>query len=368
MEKKTILIVDDVEVNRVILREILKDEYNLLEAADGLETLDIIHQKSAEISAVLLDVIMPNMDGFGVLEHMAAENLLERIPVLLISADRSVEFERDGYQKGAFDFIHKPFDGMIVQARLKRAVELYENKNHLNEVVDKQTELLQKQIVKLTSQEKQLRKMNSNIIDVMSSVVEFRNLESGKHVKRIRKYSLALAKTVMQNNPEYHLTDEQVEMIGTASALHDVGKIGIPDSVLLKPGKLTPEEFEIMKTHTIKGAKIVDQLEWIQSGDIHRVSIDICLYHHEKYDGKGYPEGLKGEEIPISAQIVSIADCFDALTSVRCYKPPYTTDQAYAMIQEGQCGALSPQMLKCLTLCLPEFKQIHEQYGDKKTV
>lgn len=197
MRKKTILITDDVEVNRVILREILKDEYDLLEAADGLETMEIIHQSGNTISAVLLDVIMPNMDGFAVLESMAEEQLLERIPVLLISADRSVEFERDGYQKGAFDFIHKPFDGLIVKARLKRAVELYENKNHLKEVVGKQTELLQKQIVKLQTQEKQLRKMNNNIIDVMSSVVEFRNLESGLHVKRIRKYSLALANMVM---------------------------------------------------------------------------------------------------------------------------------------------------------------------------
>ena len=365
MEKKTVLVTDDVEVNRVILREILKDEYNILEAADGLETMQIIHEKGDMISAVLLDVIMPNMDGFAVLEHMGEEKLLDRVPVLLISADRSVEFERDGYQKGAFDFIHKPFDGLIVKARLKRAVELYENKNHLKEVVNKQTELLQKQIVQLKSQEKQLRKMNSNIIDVMSSVVEFRNLESGLHVKRIRKYSLALAKTVMQNDPEYHLTPEKVECIGEASVLHDVGKIGIPDSVLLKPGKLTLEEFEIMKTHTTKGAAIIDELEWIQGEDIHQVSTDICLYHHEKYDGKGYPNGLKGDEIPISAQIVSVADCFDALTSVRCYKPPYSTDEAYNMIQKGQCGAFSPQMLKCLTLTLPEFKRIYEQYGDK---
>jgi putative two-component system response regulator len=207
--------------------------------------------------------------------------------------------------------------------------------------------------------------MNSNIIDVMSTVVEFRNLESGLHVKRIRKYSLAIAKMVMANHPEYHLTPEKVEMIASASALHDVGKIGIPDSVLLKPGKLTPEEFEIMKTHTTKGAAIIDELEWIQDEEFHQLSTDICMYHHEKYDGKGYPKGLKGDEIPISAQIVSVADCFDALTSVRCYKPPYTPDQAYNMIQEGQCGAFSPQILKSLTLCMPEFKHIHSQYADK---
>lgn len=365
MNRKTVLITDDVKINRSILHEILKEDYDVLEASDGVENMQVLKEHGDHISAVLLDVIMPNMDGFGVLECMASEKLLDRIPVLLISADRSVEFERNGYQKGAFDFIHKPFDGLIVKARLRRAVELYENKNHLKEVVGKQTELLQKQIVQLKSQEKQLRKMNSNIIDVMSSVVEFRNLESGLHVKRIRKYSFALANVVMANDPEYHLTSEKVEKIASAAALHDVGKIGIPDSVLLKPGKLTPEEFEIMKEHTTKGAAIIDELEWIQDDDIHQLSTDICMYHHEKWDGKGYPKGLKGDEIPISAQIVSIADCFDALTSVRCYKPPYTTDEAYNMIEEGQCGAFSPQMLKCLTLCLPEFKRIHQQYADE---
>lgn len=364
MTKKTVLVTDDVEVNRVILREILKDEYDLLEASDGIETLDIVHQKGDTISAVLLDVIMPNLDGFGVLETMAKEHYLDRIPVLLISADRSIEFERDGYQKGAFDFIHKPFDGLIVKARLKRAVELYENKNHLAEVVDKQTELLQKQIVQLQAQEKQLRKINRNIIDVMSSVVEFRSLESGLHVKRIRKYSKVLATTVMKNVPEYHITKDQVENIEAASALHDVGKIGIPDSVLLKPGKLTPEEFENMKTHTTKGAAIIDELEFLQDDDIHQLSIDICMYHHEKWDGKGYPKGLKGDEIPIAAQIVSVADCFDALTSSRCYKPPYSAEEAYNMIESGQCGAFSPQMLKCLTLSMPEFNRIYQQYGD----
>ncbi|NLH63980.1 MAG: response regulator [Erysipelotrichaceae bacterium] len=359
MGKKTVLITDDVEVNRVILREILKDEYNLLEAGDGTETLKIIHQNADHISAVLLDVIMPNMDGFAVLDTLRSEKVLDRIPVLLISADRSVEFERDGYQKGAFDFIHKPFDGMIVKARLKRAVELYENKNHMKEVVGRQTELLEKQIAQLKSQEKQLRITNNNIIDVMSSVVEFRSLESGLHVKRIRRYSLTLAKTVMSHNPEYHLTDEKVEMIASAAALHDVGKIGIPDSVLLKPGKLTPEEFEVMKTHTTKGAAIIDELEWIQDEEMHQISYDICMFHHEKYDGKGYPQGLKGDEIPIAAQIVSVADCFDALTSERCYKPPYSPDEAYSMIEEGQCGTFSAQMLTCLTICLPEFKQIY---------
>lgn len=360
MGRKTVLITDDVKVNRVILREILKDEFDLLEASDGLETVKVIQEQGSNISAILLDVIMPNMDGFAVLDYMKENKMLEQIPVLLISADRSVEFERDGYQKGAFDFIHKPFDGLIVKARLRRAVELFDNKNHMAELVDKQTELLQKQIIQLKMQEKQLRLTNNNIIDVLSSVVEFRNLESGLHVKRIRSYSLILAEEVRKNNPEYHLTKKKVEMIGAAAALHDVGKIGIPDSVLLKPSGLSQEEFEIMKSHTTKGAAIIDELEWIQDETVHQLSHDICLYHHEKYDGKGYPKGLKGDEIPIAAQIVSVADCFDALANERCYKPSYSADTAYKMIKSGKCGAFSPKMMKCLTISLPEFKKVYD--------
>ena len=366
MEQKTVLITDDVELNRAILREILKEDYQLMEASDGIETMQILEENGDSISAVLLDVIMPNMDGFGVLEAMKAENMLEKIPVLLVSADSSVEFERMGYRSGAFDFIHKPFDGTVVKARLKRAVELYDSKNHLEQIVSDQTETLKKQVKQLKKQEILQRQTNNNIVDVMSSIVEFRNLESGQHVKRIKYYTRILANRVMENAPEYKLTPKDVDMISQASALHDMGKIAIPDSVLLKPGKLTKEEFEVMKTHAEKGAEIVNGLEWVQDEKTHQLSYDICKYHHEKYDGKGYPNGLKGEEIPIAAQIVSMADVFDALTSERVYKKAYSCDEAYKMILNGECGAFSPLMYRCLAECMEDFKVVKAEHEDTK--
>ncbi len=364
MKLKTVLITDDVELNRGILKEILKDDYNLLEASDGYETMQVLTEHYDIISAVLLDVVMPNMDGFTVLEKMHEEKMLEKIPVLLVSADNSIEFERKGYQKGAFDFIHKPFDGTVVKARLKRAVDLYESKNHLEQIVEDQTDTLEKQVKQLKRQEKIQKQTNTNIVDVMSSIVEFRSLESGQHVKRMKYYSRIIANRVMKNAPQYHLTPKDVDMISEASSLHDMGKIAIPDSVLLKPGKLTPEEFEVMKTHAEKGAEIVNELEWVQDANIHQLSYEICKYHHEKYDGKGYPMGLKGDEIPIAAQIVSLADVFDALTSDRVYKKAFSCDQAYTMIMNGECGAFSPIMQQCLTECLDDLKKIKAEHED----
>jgi putative two-component system response regulator len=366
MKSGTVLITDDIELNRVILREILHADYDLLEARDGLETMQVLKEHGDSISAVLLDVIMPNMDGFQVLDQMQENQMLEKIPVLLVSADTSVAFERQGYEHGAFDFIHKPFDGTIVKARLKRAVEMYASKKHLEATVKSQTRILEKQVKKLEKQEKIQKATNSNIVDVMSSIVEFRSLESGQHVKRMKFFSKILAEWVMKNAPEYGLTEKDVEKISEASVLHDMGKITIPDSVLLKPGKLTSEEFDVMKTHTEKGAEIVQELEWAQDEESHKLSYEICRYHHEKYDGKGYPEGLKGEEIPISAQIVSLADVFDALTSKRVYKAAYTCDEAYHMIMNGECGAFSPLMLKCLEQELPELKSVKAQNEDTK--
>jgi Response regulator containing a CheY-like receiver domain and an HD-GYP domain len=366
MKRRTVLITDDVELNRAILREILRSDYHLLEAADGVETMEVLNTHSDSISAVLLDVIMPNMDGFEVLQKMHEQKILQKIPVLLVSSDNTVEFERKGYQNGAFDFIHKPFDGTVVKARLKRAVDMYESKNHLEQIVDDQTEILEKQVRQLKRQESIQRQTNSNIVDVMSSIVEFRSLESGQHVKRMKFYSRVLANKVMTLAPRYGLTPKDVDMISEASALHDMGKIAIPDSVLLKPGKLTPEEFSVMKTHAEKGAEIVEELEWAQDDATHQLSYDICKYHHEKYDGKGYPEGLKGDEIPIAAQIVSMADVFDALTSKRVYKKAYSTDQAYKMIMNGECGAFSDLMKECLTECLDELKQVKAEHEDAK--
>lgn len=344
------MIVDDVDINREILCEIFR-ECNTLQAENGRQAIDMIASKPDEISVVLLDVVMPVMDGMAVLEEMKKRKWINNIPVLLITGEATTQIERKAYQMGASDIIRKPFDAFIVKQRAKNVIELYYNKRHLEEMVELQTKVLRKQA-------EELRKMNDRIIDTMSNVVEFRNLESGDHVKRVKTFTNILAKHVAKAYPEYNLDEQEINMITSASALHDVGKIAISDTILLKPGRLTKEEFEIMKSHTTRGCEIIDMMEDLQKGEYGKVSYEICRHHHERYDGRGYPDGLKGEDIPISAQIVSVADVYDALVSERCYKSAYTTDEAYDMITKGECGVFSPKLMMCLAQARSEFETV----------
>ena len=350
MKKPTILIVDDVDINREILCEMFQG-YNTVQAENGKQAVDIIADNPNEISVVLLDVVMPVMDGVAVLEEMKKRKWMDSIPVLLITGEATTEIEREAYRLGVSDIIKKPFDSFIVQQRTKNVIELYYNKRHLEEMVDLQTKVLRKQAEELQS-------INDRIIDVMSNVVEFRNLESGNHVKRVKTFTNILAKYVAQEYPEYHLDSDAINMITSAAALHDVGKIVIPDAILLKPGRLDKEEFEIMKSHTTRGCEVIDMLADIQQGEYGKVSYEICRHHHERYDGRGYPDGLKGEEIPIAAQIVSVADVYDALVTERCYKAAFTTEEAYRMISNGECGAFSPKLMHCFALAREEFEAV----------
>ena len=350
MRKQTILIVDDVDINREILCEMFQ-EYDTVQAANGKEAIDIIEADPDAVSVVLLDIVMPVMDGVAVLEEMKRRGWIDSIPVLLITGEATTEIERRAYHLGASDIIKKPFDAFIVKQRAKNVIELYYNKRHLEEMVELQTKVLRKQA-------EELQNMNDRIIDVMSNVVEFRNLESGNHVKRVKTFTNILAKYVAREYPEYGLDAGTINMITSAAALHDVGKIVIPDAILLKPGKLTKEEFDTMKTHTTRGCEVIDMLADIQQGEYGKVSYEICRHHHERYDGRGYPDGLKGEEIPISAQIVSVADVYDALVTERCYKKAFSTDEAFRMITNGECGTFSPKLMRCFELAREEFEAV----------
>jgi len=350
MNKSTILIVDDVDINREILCEMFHD-YETIQAANGKEAMDIIAAKPEEISVVLLDVVMPVMNGVEVLEEMKKRNWIDNIPVLLITGEATTQIERDAYRLGASDIIKKPFDAYIVKQRTRNVIDLYYNKRHLEEMVEIQTKVLRKQA-------EELRHMNDHIIDVMSNVVEFRNLESGDHVKRVKTFTNILAKHVAKEHPEYGLDENMINIITSAAALHDVGKIVIPDGILLKPGKLSDEEFDVMKSHTTRGCDVIDMLGDIQQGEYRRVSYEICRHHHERYDGRGYPDHLKGEEIPIAAQIVSVADVYDALVHKRVYKAAFPLDVAYDMIINGKCGIFSPKLMECLGSAREEFEAI----------
>lgn len=365
-KEKKILIVDDMEINRDMLTVILEDRYPTLQAEGGIQAVEILKEHHDEIAAVLLDLIMEDMDGYAVLETMKKEAWLDKIPVIVISAESNVDVKRQCYEMSVFDFIQKPFDNAVVKNRIQNAVSLYSYKNDLEEKVEQQTETLKRQNKQLERQTEKLTESNVRIINILGTVVEFRNLESGEHVKRVRGFTKILAEQLMQDYPEYDLTPEKIEVIESASVLHDIGKIAISDGILLKPGKLTKEEYEEMKLHTTKGCEILNNIEDIWDEEEYgRACYEICRHHHERYDGKGYPDGLKGDEIPISAQLVSIADVYDALVSDRVYKSAYSGEEAYRMIMAGECGVFSPKLLDCFTKSRQRCEALSARYKNK---
>lgn len=347
MEKRNrlqLLVVDDSEMNREILKEILGKEYRILEACDGEEALKILEQYGPEISLVLLDIIMPKMDGFEVLAYMNRDKWIEDIPVIMISSEGSESYIRRAYELGASDYISRPFDAKVVYQRVINMIKLYAKQRRLIHLV--------------TDQIYEKEKNNRMMTGILSQIVEFRNGESGLHVLHINILTQLLLEKLMRKSENYDLSWSQQHMIATASALHDIGKIGIDEKILNKPGKLTKEEFEAMKQHTIIGARMLDSLEMYHDEEMMKYAYEICRWHHERYDGKGYPDGLVGEEIPISAQVVSLADAYDALISDRVYKKAYSHEQAVKMILNGECGAFNPVLLECLTDIQDHLKEV----------
>lgn len=330
MKKKTILIVDDMEINREILAEIFKSDYEIVEACDGVEAVEILNRED-DIVAVLLDIIMPKLDGLGVLREMNRTKKISYIPAFLITAEADTNMLSEGYELGAIDVITKPFMSHFLKCRVNNVVELYEHRNHLEHVVERQVE--------------RFKQMNQSLVEALASIIEFRDGESGEHVRRIYRVTKILMTEASNTYQEYRLSEEEIEKIASSSILHDIGKIAIPDMILNKPGRLTKEEFEIMKQHTVKGCEILQTLPDILDNAIYRYSYDICRHHHERWDGKGYPDGLPGDEISIWAQVVAIADVYDALTSVRVYKGAYSKETACKMIANGECGTFNPKLL-----------------------
>ena len=362
MADRSVLVVDDNEINRGILGEIFKDKYNILEAGDGIEAMKMMEAHKDKLAAILLDIVMPEMDGYAVLEAMAEkDNLNETIPVLMITADTSTEAERESYQKGAADVIHKPFDPVIVDRRVSRTIELYDHKNNLEDKVDDQMRILKKQMVYLKKQEEKIQGNNERVIDTIATIVEFRSMESSYHVKRIKGFVRILALTAMNNYPNLGLTPHLIDLITQVSAMHDIGKISVPDSILTKPGRLTSEEFDIMKSHTTRGSEVIEMLKDIQDKEYYEMCLDICRHHHERWDGRGYPDGLKGNENSIGAQLTAIADVYDALVSDRVYKAAYPMDKAYEMIKDGECGAFNPIVLACFEFARPDMEKLVTQ-------
>jgi putative two-component system response regulator len=347
MERNTLLIVDDVEINREMLKVIFGGEYDILEATDGEETLQLIEENRDRIALVFLDMVMPKMSGIDVLKEMSLKGYTDFIPVILITAEGTADTDLKAYEFGATDIIYKPFEPRVIRRRTRNLIELFAHRIDIEQKLEERTAELRE------SQEK-IRKSNEFLINALSSVVEFRSLESGEHINRVKNYTGVMLRQLSANYAEYSFSEEDIQLMVNASALHDLGKIAIPDNILLKPGKLTPEEFEIMKTHTTKGCEILEKFKQ-EDNDFYHYCYDICRYHHERYDGNGYPDGLKGDEIPIWAQVVSVADVYDALISERVYKGPYTPAKAVQMIYDGECGVFSPIILECFQKARKQF-------------
>ena len=340
-QKQKILIIDDSELNRAILADMLADEYEIVEAENGLQGVGLLQKQGTEISLVLLDIVMPEMDGFGVLEVMTQNRWIEDIPVIMISAETGSSHIERAYELGVTDFISRPFDALIVHRRVVNTIMLYAKQKRLAEMVVNQI------------YENELR--SSLLIDILSHIVEFRNGESGLHVLNVRTLTELMLNHLVQKTDRYRLSSSDISMICTASALHDIGKISIDEKILNKPGRFTEEEFAIMKTHSMAGAEMLQNLPIHQDDPLVKVAYDICRWHHERWDGRGYPDGLEGDSIPISAQIVALADVYDALTSKRCYKDSFSHEKAVEMILDGQCGAFNPLLMDCLRELAPDL-------------
>lgn len=344
--KNEILIVDDSKVNRDLLSFILEDEFAVIMATNGLEAVEIIERKKTQLKVVLLDLIMPEMDGFEVLRQMGARKLIEKIPVIVISSEQEDEAQIKAFESGVSDYITKPFGKEIVRRRVQNVVDLFEYRNSLEEKIEKQSTQLKMQYDILMKQAIQLKENNLRITDILGSVVESRSTEDTTHIKRVKEFTQIIGMQFMEDFPEYELTKDRIETIALASTLHDIGKITIPDSILLKPGKLTQDEYECIKSHCARGCEILDEVDKIWDKEYAKTCREICRHHHERYDGNGYPDRLKGEEIPISAQLVSIAEVYDVLISERVYKSAYSPEEASSMIIRGECGVFSPKILE----------------------
>ncbi len=332
--KDKILIVDDSELNREMLVEILGEKYDYAFAGDGVEAIELLGG-GAQVDIMLLDVHMPKMDGFGVLNIMNERHWIEEIPVIIVSAEDDAVFIRRAYELGATDYMTRPFNASVVRHRVENTLALYSKQKRLVRLVEDQVY--------------EREKDNNMMINIFSHVIESRNKESGSHTLHVQSITSLLLHRLVRQTDRYKLSEADISLISCVSALHDIGKLKVPESILNKPGKLTPEEWEVMKAHTTEGDKFLRDIPIPQTEKLMVVAHEICRWHHERWDGRGYPDGLRGDEIPISAQVVSLADVYDALTSDRCYKKAFPHEKAIEMILNGECGAFNPLLLTCLT-------------------
>ncbi|MGN0387414.1 MAG: HD domain-containing phosphohydrolase [Suilimivivens sp.] len=354
-----IIIVDENDLCRDTFTHILDNEYIIEQATDDKQAMDILMKNQSDVVVVLIDMLGPTSVGFALLDALADTQLHGKIPVIVVCNPASAEMEEKLFSYGISECIRQPFNESLIRLKVRNVVKLFRYQNELEEKIRHQTKRLEMQNTMLKTEAEFLQKSNIQIIELLGAMAEYRNLESGEHIRRIKEYTKIVADEVMRSYPEKGLTPELINIIVSASPLHDIGKIAISDTILLKPGKLTDKEFDYMKSHTICGCEILENLKDAWSKEYGRVSMDICRFHHERYDGKGYPEGLKGDEIPLSAQIVAVADVYDALVHERVYKAAIPKEQAFEMIINGECGLFSPELMLCFKKCKDKMEALN---------
>lgn len=356
--RNQIIILDKNDINRSALKNILCTEYTISETNSVTECFALLKEAGQEIAAILIDMLTSEQDGLDLLKVMKENAWNKKIAILVVCDSASIKLEKELFAYGVSECINQPFDDALIRLKVSNIVKLFQYQNELENKIQLQTEKLRIQNQMLKIQADFLQKSNLRITDLLGTMAEYRNLESGEHIQRVKVYTKILAEELMKEDPECGLTPEIISVIVSASPLHDIGKIAIPDTVLLKPGKLTDEEYEYVKSHTICGCEILENIKDVWSKEYARISIEICRYHHERYDGNGYPDRLKGDEIPIHAQIVAVADVYDALVHERVYKDAVPKDRAFRMIINGECGVFSPMLLTCLTNCRVQMEAV----------
>lgn len=350
MDKKKLIVIDDVELNRAILKEAFKKEFDVLEAENGAVGLQKIKENQSDLAAIFLDIIMPEMDGFGVLQELNISSLIQNIPVFLITTDASSNVIERAYDYGAVDVIPKPFNIMIIKRRVQNMIEYFEAKHKSDSSIVQIDELLQ-------MQRQDLNTSIGSLVGHVCEVIESRSKEESDHARRIREVTKTLAKEFSVEHPEYGLKDNIIDSIANASVIHDIGKVYVSDEILTKPQKLSSEEMEIIRAAPTLGAKLLSSVQGIPE-PFCTFSKEIARSHMERYDGRGYPDGLKENQIPLSAQIVGLAEAYDVLVSKRVYKKAYSHDEAVKMILNGDCGAFNPDLIRAFEKAAPELEKI----------
>ncbi len=355
-----VLIVDDYELNRDLLTEMLADEYLVMQAENGARAIEILGSRRNEFSCVLLDLNMAVVNGYEVLSYMKEKNWLTTLPVIIISSEEKLDCIKKAYSLGAIDYINRPFDIEIVKRRVSTTIALYSKQRTLAKMV--------------VDQLNENDRSNNMLLSILGHIVEFRNKESGAHIENVGLLTKIFLEKLVEKTDKYKLTKQDIKTISRASVLHDAGKISVPEEILNKPGKLTVEEFNLIKKHTLDGAEMLNACKQFRNEPIVKTAYNICRWHHERYDGKGYPDGLVGDNIPIEAQVVALADVYDALTSERCYKKAYSHEDAVVMIFRGDCGKFNPILMNVLTDVAPvlqkllKFEALQKQAIDTKKV